>query len=104
MTPTKSKRPATARPVGEPLKSEHIGQHREFKDSKSRIRFQRLVRQLHALGPKPLFHFLDELDRGADLRATLETYAALPVDLIKAYHGDEFMPSLVPIRAGRCDD
>jgi hypothetical protein len=54
------------------------------------VRLRHLARKLHALGPKPLFHFLDEVERGADLRVTLETYAALPADLIPAYHGDQF--------------
>jgi len=56
----------------------------------SRIRLQRFAQRLHALGPAPLFHFLDEVERGADLRATLEIYAELPADLIKAYDGDRF--------------
>ena len=46
------------------------------------------------LGPKPLFHFLDEVERGADLRSHLERYAALPADFIKAHAGDRFAPSL----------
>jgi hypothetical protein len=56
----------------------------------SRTRLQRLAQRLHALGPVPLFHFLDEVERGEELRSTLETYAELPADLIKAYHGDRF--------------
>jgi hypothetical protein len=53
-------------------------------------RLQLLARRLHALGPKPLFSFLDE--RGADLRAHLEAYAELPGDFIRAYGGDKFTP------------
>jgi hypothetical protein len=30
-----------------------------------RLRRQRLVERLHRLGPSPLFHFLDEIERGA---------------------------------------
>jgi hypothetical protein len=47
-----------------------------------------LAERLHALGPKPLFHFHDEVERGADLRGSLEDYAALPVELVKAYGGE----------------
>jgi hypothetical protein len=45
-----------------------------------RTRLQLLARKLHRLGPKPLFHFLDEVERGADVRAHLEAYAELPGD------------------------
>jgi hypothetical protein len=58
----------------------------------NRLRLQLLARRLHALGPKPLFHFLDEVERGADLRSHLERYAALPADFIRAYGGDRFAP------------
>jgi hypothetical protein len=59
-----------------------------------RVRLQFLAAGLHSLGPKPLFHFLDEVERGADLRSHLERYAALPADFIKANAGDRFAPSL----------
>jgi hypothetical protein len=59
-----------------------------------RLRRQRLVEKLHRLGPKPLFHFLSEVERGAPLAPTLETYAALPADFIRANGGDKFAPSL----------
>jgi hypothetical protein len=62
--------------------------------STARLRLQRLAEALHALGPKPLFHFLNELERGADLRLSLEEYAALPGDLIECYGGDRFAPGL----------
>jgi hypothetical protein len=58
-------------------------------------RLRHLALRLHALGPKPLYHFLDELERGADLRESLETRAALPAELIRAYRGDEFTPPFV---------
>jgi hypothetical protein len=41
-----------------------------------------------------VFHFLDEVERGADPRSHLERYAALPADFIKANAGDRFAPSL----------
>jgi hypothetical protein len=68
------------------------------KNSASRLRLQRLAERLHALGPKPLFHFLDELERGADLRTHLEAYAKLPEDFIRANRGDQFAPSIFAVR------
>jgi len=65
----------------------------DTENSASRLRLQRLAERLHALGPKPLFHFLDELERGADLRGSLEEYASLPSDLVKTYGGDQFLPA-----------
>ncbi len=60
----------------------------------ARLRF--LAKRLYALGPRPLFYFLREVERGADLRDHLEKYAALPADFIKAHGGDEFeSPSLI---------
>jgi hypothetical protein len=57
-----------------------------------RVRLQYLARRLHGLGERPLFHFLDEVERGADLRQHLERYAALPAAFIKANGGDRFAP------------
>ncbi len=56
-------------------------------------RLKWLAARLHAVGPKPLFHFLDELESGAELRSTMET-SALPADFIAAYGGDNFAPAL----------
>jgi len=58
----------------------------------AQVRLKFLARRLHALGEAPLVHFLNELERGAALRPLLETYAALPADLIRAYRGDRFTP------------
>jgi hypothetical protein len=69
--------------------------------AQSRLRRQRLVERLHRLGPAPLGYFLDEIERGAPLVPTLETYAALPADFIGAYGGDKFAPSLWAIEGGR---
>jgi hypothetical protein len=33
------------------------------------------------LGPSPLFHFLAEIERGANIQDTLETYGRLPSSL-----------------------
>jgi hypothetical protein len=59
-----------------------------------------LACRLHGLGPKPLFYFLDEVERGEPLRLRLERYAALPANFIKIYGGDRFTPSLHCIDGG----
>ena len=66
-----------------------------------RVRLQYLARRLHALGVKPLYHFLDEVERGEPLRPHLERYAVLPADFIKAHGGKHFPPSLHAIDGGR---
>jgi hypothetical protein len=65
-----------------------------------RVRLQYLARRLHGLGERPLFHFLDEVERGADLRPHLERYAALPAAFIKANGGDKFAPIVRVIDGG----
>lgn len=57
-----------------------------------------LAARLHDLGPKPLFHFLDEVERGADLRSHLERYAALPGAFVRALGGDHFPPNVYIVR------
>jgi hypothetical protein len=64
------------------------------KQARQRLRRQRLVSHLHYLGPSPLFHFLAEIDRGASVQDTLETYGRLPVAFVRALGGDRFAPSL----------
>jgi hypothetical protein len=66
-----------------------------------RARRQRLVEQLHRLGPAPLAHFIRDLERGGNIDVTLEAYAALPADFIKAFGGDRFPPALRSIDGGR---
>jgi len=63
-------------------------------DSARRVRLQYFARCLHALGQAPLFHFLNEVERGEPLRPHLERYAVLPADFILANGGDRFAPSL----------
>jgi hypothetical protein len=70
-------------------------------DSTSRLRFQRLVERLHDLGPGGLSYFLREVDRGADVLDTLEIYAALPGDLIRAYGADRFPAAVHVVGGGR---
>jgi hypothetical protein len=65
-----------------------------------RLWLQYLARRLHDLGPKPLYHFLDEVELGAPLRRHLERYAALPPDFIKINGGDRSAPSLHCIGGG----
>jgi hypothetical protein len=66
----------------------------------SRLRFQRLVENLHRLGPAPLGHFIRDLESGKPLQQTLEDYAALPADFIAALGGDRFAPCLHAIDGG----
>jgi hypothetical protein len=56
-----------------------------------RVRLQYLARRIHALGERPLHELLIELERGADLLRTLETYAALPAEIVCAYAGDRLL-------------
>jgi hypothetical protein len=71
------------------------------RDSTSRLRFQRLVEKLHALGPAPLGHFIRDLESGKPLQQTLEAYAVLPTGFIAAYGGDRFAPNLRALDGGR---
>jgi hypothetical protein len=57
-----------------------------------RLRRQRLIEHLHRLGPAPLFHLLTDLDAGKPVSPTVERYAALPADFIRAYGGNKFAP------------
>jgi hypothetical protein len=51
-----------------------------------------------------LFHLLDEIERGASPRASLEAYVALPVDLIRANGGDQFGPRVYVLKKAPCND
>jgi hypothetical protein len=88
-------RPATARTVNGPQQVELFGRwldgtHTTFRqrgEAAHRLRLRFLAASLHALGPKPLIHLFEDLERGADLRGQLEDYAALrpiPSGLIAA--------------------
>jgi len=65
-----------------------------------RPRRRYLVAKLHALGPAPLAHFVAEIEAGADINATLEQYARLPADFVRAYGGNEFAAPFI-IDGGR---
>jgi hypothetical protein len=62
--------------------------------------FAVFARKIHRLGERPLCELFRELDRGADLRATLEIYAALPREIVIAFKGDRF-ESLREFHGGR---
>jgi hypothetical protein len=93
-------RPATARPVNGPQNVERFGRQldetnttfRQRGEAANRLRLQFLAARLHALGP--LFHFLGEIEAGADVRGTLEEYAALPAEFIRTLGGDWPFPTL----------
>jgi hypothetical protein len=69
--------------------------------AQSRLRRQRRVERVHRLGPAPLLHLLNDLEAGKPVWPTVERYAALPADFIKANAGDQFAPFLWPIDGGR---
>ena len=56
----------------------------------NRVRLQHLARRLHALGERPLFRYLDEVERGYPLRAHLEAYGRLDPDVVAALGGTHF--------------
>jgi hypothetical protein len=67
----------------------------------NRVRLQHLARRLHALGERPLFHYLDEVERGYPLRAHLEAYGRLDPDVVAALSGTHFAPPLFVLEGGR---
>jgi len=69
-------------------------------ENRARLRRQRLVERLHALGPAPLGHFLREIESGASIRDHLERYSRIDPDFVKLYHGDRFQPALRVVVGG----
>ena len=68
----------------------------------SDLRFARLVRHLHRLGPRPLSELLRELagnDDGlqADTLFLLEKYGALDPEIVRALGGDTFPLAIFPV-------
>ena len=60
-------------------------------------RLRHLASRIHRLGPRPLYELLRELDRGADLGRTLESYAAIsPLAGFVADLGGDRLP--LPVR------
>lgn len=70
-------------------------------DAPADLRLRRLATALHALGPRPIYEFLREIEAGADVRARLEIYAALPVGFIRENGGDQFQPVAYAVAGGR---
>ncbi len=69
-----------------------------------RTRLQFLIRQLHRLGERPLYHYLNEVERGYPLREHLERYAQLDPDVIAELGGSHFGPTVFAIEGGRCHE
>ncbi len=67
------------------------------------VRFRHLVTALHALGPRPLYELLREVEAGADLHERLEVYARLPIVFLRANDGDKLPQTAFAIRGGRRD-
>jgi len=63
-------------------------------DSKPPERLRLLAARLHALGPRPLFELLRELDAGADLGSRLERYARLDPHLVHLLGADSLFPAV----------
>jgi hypothetical protein len=61
------------------------------------------ARSIYPMGPRPLFEMLLELDRGADLHATLERYAAISryASFIRDMGGDRLDQQLHAVEGGR---
>ena len=71
-----------------------------------RLQRQRHVEQVHRLGARVFFEFVDELDRvhglGDDLDRRLERYAGADPEVLRAVGGDRFPASPMRIvRGGR---
>jgi hypothetical protein len=65
------------------------------------LRLSRLACALHALGPRPIYEFLREIESGADMRARLEVYARLPAGFVRANGGNKFAPTAFAVTGGR---
>ncbi len=65
------------------------------------LRLRRLASALHALGERPLYEFLREVEAGADMRARLEVYAQLPGAFVRVNGGDRFPPEAFAVSGGR---
>jgi hypothetical protein len=72
-----------------------------MRDAPADLRLRRLASALHALGPRPIYEFLKEIEAGADVRARLEAYARLPAAFVRANGGDKFPPVAYAVVGGR---
>jgi hypothetical protein len=68
--------------------------------AQNRLRRQRLVEHLHRLGPSPLGHFLNEVERGASVAERLERYARIDPEFVRALGGDRYAPIVHVIDGG----
>jgi hypothetical protein len=61
----------------------------------ARERLACLTTRIHALGPRPLLELFIEIERGAELRPTLERYAGIEryAGLIRSLGGDRLPPA-----------
>jgi len=59
-----------------------------------RERLRRLARKIHALGPRPLYELLAEIDAGANFRDRVEVYARLDPNIVRVLGGSD-LPSFV---------
>ena len=73
-------------------------QNTRLLQARNDIRLRFLAGRIHALGPKPLYYFLREIEAGAGIRPHLERYAALPAEFIAAYGGDRYEPTVSLVR------
>jgi hypothetical protein len=67
----------------------------------NRVRLKYLARRLRALGERPVFECLHEIECGADLRERLERYAWLDPDVVEALGGSHFGAPAFVIEGGR---
>jgi hypothetical protein len=82
-TRNETRKPAqlTRKPAQNPRNQKPAPQGREATDGAAfavritgdRVRLKYLARRLHVLGERPLFHYLDEVERGYPLREHLES-------------------------------
>lgn len=69
--------------------------------ARKQLRRRYLVTRLHALGPSPLSCFLAEIESGARFQDTLEAYARIDPQFVRALGGADFPPFLWEIEGGR---
>jgi hypothetical protein len=63
-------------------------------------RFRHLARQIQRRGERPLYEFLREIAAGRDPIALMETYAALPTEIIRALGADKLRgPAVICLEA-----
>lgn len=79
-----------------------LGGRRSGKGTLPPARLRYLARRIHQLGPRPLYHLLDELQNGAPLHERLERYASLaPLAPFIAALGGADLPALRSIGESR---